>query len=56
LGCQKKGKYADPEIDKRIKSLSFYNERIKLIKKGLDQQSSAKTGRGIISIIQVVMI
>jgi hypothetical protein len=45
LGGQKKSKYADPEINGHIKALSFYNERIKLIKRGLDQQ----TGSGIVS-------
>ena len=49
LGGQKRSKYADPEIDKWIKALSFYNERIKLIKKGLDQQSKTQTGSGIVS-------
>jgi hypothetical protein len=49
LGGQKRGKYADPEIDKWIKALSFYNERIKLIKEGLDQQSKVQTGSGIIN-------
>src|SRR5208282_836379 len=49
LGGQKKSKYADPEIDKHIKALSFYNERIKLIKKGLVQQSKVQTGSGIIN-------
>jgi hypothetical protein len=49
LGGQKKGKYADPEIDKWIKALSFYNERIKLIKNALGQQSTFQTGSGIIS-------
>jgi hypothetical protein len=42
-------------MDKSIEALSFYNERIKLIKKALDQQSTTQTGSGIISIIQVVM-
>jgi hypothetical protein len=49
LGGQKKSKYADPEIDKHIKALSFYNERIKLIKKGLVQQSKVQTGSGIVN-------
>ena len=49
LGGQKKSKYADPEIDKHIKALSFYNERIKFIKKGLDQQSKIQKGTGIVS-------
>jgi hypothetical protein len=49
LGGQKKSKYADPEIDEHIKGSSFYNERIKLIKKGLDQQSKFQTGSGIIN-------
>ena len=44
LGAQKKGKYSDPEIDNYIKALSTYNERIKLIKKALDQQSQTGTG------------
>ncbi len=48
LGGQKKGKYAEPEIDKWIKALSFYNERIKFIKEGLDQQTTHQTGKGII--------
>jgi hypothetical protein len=47
LGGQKRSKYADPEIDNHIKALSFYNERIKFIKKGLDQQSKVQTGLGI---------
>jgi hypothetical protein len=38
LGGQKRGKYSDPQIDKWMKALSFYNERIKFIKEGLDQQ------------------
>jgi hypothetical protein len=49
LGGQKRGKYPEPEIDKWIKALSFYNERIKFIKEGLDQQSSVQTGSGIIN-------
>jgi hypothetical protein len=49
LGGQKRSKYAEPEIDKWITALSFYNERIKLIKKGLDQQSKTQTGSGIVS-------
>jgi len=49
LGGQKKSKYAGPEIDEHIKALSFYNERIKFIKKGLDQQSKVQTGSGIVS-------
>ena len=49
LGGQKKSKYADPEIDKWIKALSFYNERIKFIKEGLDQQSKVQTGSGIVN-------
>jgi hypothetical protein len=36
-------------MDKSIEALSFYNERIKLIKKALDQQSTTQTGSGIIS-------
>ena len=44
LGAQKKGKYSDPEIDNYIKALSTYNERIKLIKKALDQQGQTGTG------------
>jgi hypothetical protein len=39
LSGQKKSKNAVSEIDGHIKALNFYNERIKLIKKGLDQQS-----------------
>ena len=49
LGGQKRGKYPEPEIDKWIKALSFYNERIKFIKEGLNQQSSGQTGSGIIN-------
>jgi hypothetical protein len=49
LRGQKRSKYADPEIDNWIKALSFYNERIKLIKKGLNQQSKTQTGSGIVS-------
>ena len=49
LGGQKRGKYADPEIDVHIKALSYYNERIKLIKNALDQQSTVQTGSGIVS-------
>jgi hypothetical protein len=49
LGGQNRGKYAEPEIDKWIKALSFYNERIKLIKEGLDQQTTHQTVKGIIS-------
>ena len=44
LGAQKKGKHAVPEIGEYIKALSTYNERIKLIKKALDQQSQTGTG------------
>ena len=47
LGAQSKGKYADPEIDNYIKALRTYNERIKLIKKALDQKSQSQTGKGI---------
>ncbi len=46
---QIKGKYAESEIDKWIKALSFYNERIKFIKEGSDQQSKVQTGSGIIN-------
>src|SRR6266480_1997725 len=49
LGGRKKSKDAGPDIDKDIEALSFYNERIKLIKKGLDQQSTVQTGSGIIN-------
>src|SRR5882724_4529548 len=49
LGGQKRSKYADSEIDKHINALSFYNERIKFIKKGLDQQSKIQKGTGIVS-------
>jgi hypothetical protein len=37
LGSQKRGKYTNPEIDEYIKALSFYNERVKFIEKGLEQ-------------------
>jgi hypothetical protein len=46
LGAQKKGKYANPQLDEYLKALSFYNERTQFIKKGFDQQ---QTGTGIIS-------
>jgi gas vesicle protein len=49
LGGRKKSKDAGSDIDKDIEALSFYNERIKLIKKGLDQQSTVQTGSGIIN-------
>jgi len=49
LGGRKKSKDAGPDIDKDIEALSFYNERIKLIKNALDQQSSVQTGSGIIN-------
>jgi hypothetical protein len=49
LGGQKKSKYAELDIDEHIKALSFYNERIKFIKEGLDQQSKLQTGSGIVS-------
>jgi hypothetical protein len=49
LGGQKRSKFADPEIDNWIITLNFYNERIKLIKKGLEQQSKTQTGSGIVS-------
>ena len=49
LGGRKKSKDAGPDIDKDIEALSFYNERIKLIKNALDQQSSVQTGSGIVS-------
>ncbi len=45
LWGQKKAKYADPKIDKWIKALSSYNERIKFIKEGLNEQSSVQTGQ-----------
>ena len=38
LGGQKRSKYADPELVEWIKASSFYNERIELIKEGLEQQ------------------
>ena len=49
LGGQKRSKYANPELDDLIKALSFYNERIKFIVKGLDQQSKTQTGSGIVN-------
>ena len=49
LGGRKKSKDAGSDIDKDIEALSFYNERIKLIKNALDQQSSVQTGSGIIN-------
>ena len=49
LGGRKKSKDAGSDIDKDIEALSFYNERIKLIKKYLDQQSKTQTGSGIVS-------
>lgn len=49
LGAQKNGKNADSDIDEWLKALNDYNKRIKFIKETLDQQSSAKTGTGIVS-------
>jgi len=37
LGSQKRGKHTNPEIDEYIKALSFYNEQVKFIEKGLEQ-------------------
>ena len=33
LGGQKRSKYADPEIDKHIKAISFYNKELNLLRK-----------------------
>jgi hypothetical protein len=49
LGGRKRSKFAGPDMDKDIEALSFYNERIKLIKNALDQQSTVQTGSGIVS-------
>ena len=49
LGGQKNSINPKPKIDEEIKALSTYNERLKLIQKGLDQQSQSpsQTGKGI---------
>ena len=48
LGGQKRGKNADNKlIDEYIEALSFYNNRLKLVKNVLDQQNSSQEGQGI---------